>query len=211
MNEAAVTLVMRMRDEASAGLANFGQTASQSTVATSTMKTSLNSATGEMDKFGKTAESARLPASRFRYETIALGAAMSSVGGLIGKINSPAAKMVGNFLQISGAILLTVSSIAHVLPYLSSLVNSLRNVAIMQSIVKALSGPAGWLTLGAGLVAGVGAGYAISSATSKPSSSGTVINNYVQGSVVTEGQISNMNRRQIVLNQSRNAGKSGIK
>lgn len=210
-NEAAVTLVMRMRDETSANLSNFGHTASQTSMQTAALKTNLKGTGDSIDEFGDRADHARLPATRFRYETIALGAALSSVGNLIGKIDSPAAKMVSNFLQISGTAMITVSSIAHLLPYLSSLAASLRNVAIMQSIVKALSGPAGWITLGAGIVAGVGAGYAISSATSKPSSSGTVINNYVQGSVVTERQIGNMNRKQIVLNASRNAGTSGVK
>jgi hypothetical protein len=163
-----------------------------------------------IDEFGNRADHARLPASRFRYETIALGTALSSVGGLIGKIDSPAAKMISNFLQIAGTVMITVSSIAHLLPYLSSLTTSLRNVAIMQGVVKALSGPAGWLTLGAGLAVGAGTAYGISAMTSKPTSSGVTINNYVQGSVVTQNQISEMTRRQIIQKAGQNAGSSGI-
>lgn len=182
MADASVVLTMRMKDEASEGIKNFG----------------------------RTAESARIPATRFRYEMIAMGAALSSIGALISRIDSPATKMIANFLQITGAVMLTISSIAQMLPYLSSLVASLRNVAIMQSIVKALSGPAGWITLGLGLTAGAGAGYAINAATSRTTPSGVVVNNYVQGSVVTERQIAETTRRQIVESQSRNAGRSGI-
>ncbi|MFA5429850.1 MAG: hypothetical protein WC329_01670 [Candidatus Omnitrophota bacterium] len=208
-NEAAVVVVAKWKDEVSTGLKQFGEMTAQAATNTTAVGSSVKGAATEIKNYGDTTESARLPASRFRYETIALGAAMSSMGNLIGKIDSPAAKMVGNFLQIAGTVSLTVSSIIHLLPYLSSLAASLQKVAIMQAIVKALSGPAGWVTLGVGLAAGIGAGYGISNAT-KTTPSGVVVNNYVQGSVVTENQIAEMTRREIIKNQDRNSGSSGI-
>lgn len=181
-NEAAVTVVMRMRDEASQG----------------------------MQQFGKTTQQAQIEAIQFNAALTAMGSALTGVGSLIGQIDNSAAKMASTFLVTGGAILSTTSAIIQAIPYIKQLTSSLRNMAIAQALVKALSGPAGWLTLGAGAIIGGGVAYGISRTTQSPRQAGPTVNNYIQGSVVTERQVGQLSRQSIVQNQSRNAT-SGIR
>jgi hypothetical protein len=210
-NEAAVVIIAKWKDEASAGLASLGNTANETAVKTAAVGSGLKTAATNVKQFGDRTDQARLPASRFRYETIALGAALNAVGNLIGRIDSPAAKMISNFLDITGTVMLTVSSITHLLPYLSSLANSLREVAIVQTVLKALSGPAGWISLGIGAVVGGAAAYGIATVTSSNNKgSNLTVNNYIAGSVRTDKEIADITRREIIKSQNRNSGISGI-
>jgi hypothetical protein len=210
-NEAVITMVAKYRDEAAAGLTSLGQNISNVTSKTVQAGAGAKSAGGDFNGLGANIEKAREPATRFRYETIALGAALSSVGSLINHIDSPATKMISNFMEIAGSTILTVSSIAHLLPYLNSLVGSLKNVALWQTIVKALSGPAGWLMLGGGIIAGVAAGYGISQATSSSNGAGVIVNNYIAGDLTTEERLMEKTRKSIINVQGRNGNISGIK
>lgn len=181
--EAAVTVVMRMRDEASQG----------------------------MQTFGKNTQQAQIESIQLNSALTAMGSALTGVGSLLNQLDSPMAKVAATTITTAGAILSTASAITQALPYIKQLTSSLRNLAVAQAIVKALSGPAGWLTLGAGLAVGGAAAYGITR-TMQPAArpTGVTVNNYVQGSVVTERQLNNTTRRSIVLNQSRNAT-SGIR
>jgi hypothetical protein len=94
------------------------------------------------------------------------------------------------------------------LPYLRQLVTWLRSVAAAKALVNALSGPVGWI--GLGLAAGTMGAFAI--ANSRGGGGGTgqvnVVNN-IQGSIITEREVGEITRREIIKVQERNSS-SGI-
>lgn len=143
MQEAAVTIVARMRDEAS----------------------------GQMQQFGKTLETSALKAQDLRMTLMATGSALVAIGSLMNKIESPAAKMASNFFLVGGAILSSASAIMQAIPRIISLINTLRSLAVVQSIVAALSGPLGWAKLAGAVAVGVGAYAATTAAMGGYSSS----------------------------------------
>ena len=122
-SEVSTVMVLRMRDEASAQLTNFASTTEQATLA------SLN----------------------FSMTLTAVGGALTAVGALVNQIDNPTAKLAATFLMTGGAIMTTTSAIIQMVPYIRTLITSLRALAITQAIVKALSGPVGWAQLGIGL------------------------------------------------------------
>ncbi len=123
MDEAIVTIVAKMRDEASPAMKNLG-TQTQST---------------------------DMAMRDFRMSLVAVGSALTAVGSLVGKMDNPVAKMASNWLLTAGAIMSTVSAILWMIPNIQKLIAALRSMAIAQAIVKALSGPVGWAQLGIGL------------------------------------------------------------
>lgn len=165
----------------------------------------------KMNSLSNNTKTAEVNMMQFKMGLTVVGGALTSVGALINRVDSPLAKSVSTWLMTAGAIFSTTAAIVHMIPMISTLISSLKSLAIMQTIVKALSGPTGWLTLAGGVAIGATAAYGISTMTSSSKPSGVTINNYVAGSVVTERQISDMTRRQIVITQGQNAGKSGIK
>lgn len=179
-NEAGVTVVLRMRDEASA----------------------------QMEHFGETTQQAQIESLQMGVALTAMGGAFTAVGSLIGQLDSPVAKMASNFLMVGGAIMTTTSAVIMMLPYLRQLVAQLRNVAIAQAIVRALSGPAGWI--GLGIAAGAAGGIAIATRGGGGGASQVTVNNNIQGTVITERELGDITRREIIKGQERNAT-SGIK
>lgn len=146
-NEAATTIVLRMRDEASANMAQFGETTQQATMESLQLNTALT----------------------------AMGSALTAVGSLLGQMESPLAKTASTFLLTGGAILSTVAAIGTMLPYLKNLINTMRSLAIAQTIVAALSGPVGWARIGIGLGVAAAATAGIVAATGG-FSGGTTVN-----------------------------------
>lgn len=180
-NEAGVTMVLRMRDEAS----------------------------GQMEHFGDTTQQTQIEALQMNVALTAMGSAFTAVGSLIGQLDNPVAEMASNFLMVGGAIMTTTSAVIMMLPYLRQLVAQLRNVAIAQAIVRALSGPVGWI--GLGIAAGAAGGIAIATRGGGGGASQvTVVNNNIQGTVITERELGEITRREIIKGQERNAT-SGIR
>lgn len=136
-NEAIVTIIARMHDEASP----------------------------KMQTLGKTTHATATNMREFKMSLIAVGVALTSVGALIGKIDSPMAKMTSNFLLTAGAIISTASAIMWAIPQIKALITTLRGLAIAQAIVKALSGPVGWAQIGIGLGIAAVAGATIAAMT----------------------------------------------
>ena len=97
----------------------------------------------------------------------AIGGALSSVGSLMGQLDSPAAKIASKFLLTAGAIMSTASAIISIIPVVKNLITWLRELAVVKSIVQALSGPGGWATLGIGLGLAAGATAAVYGITSR--------------------------------------------
>jgi len=122
-NEAATTIVLRMQDEASVQMQTFGQVTQQAEIQSLQLNAALT----------------------------AMGGALTAVGSLLGQIDSPLAKTASTFMMTGGAILMTVSAIGTMLPYLRNLIATLRPLAIVLTIVAALSGPVGWARIGIGL------------------------------------------------------------
>lgn len=122
-SEAVINITTRMRDEASAKAKGFTESLREQ----------------------------RREAYGLRMTLVSVGGALSSVGSLLGQLDSPAAKIASRFLLTAGALMSTASAIISLIPIIRSLITWLRSLTIMQSIVQALSGPGGWVTLGAGL------------------------------------------------------------
>lgn len=136
-NEAATTIVLRMQDEAST----------------------------QMQQFGQNTQQAEIQAIQLNAALTAMGSAFTAIGSLIGQLENPLAKTASTFLMTGGAILTTVAAIGTMLPYIRQLVTSLRGLAIAQAIVAALSGPVGWARLGIGLGVAAAATAGIIAAT----------------------------------------------
>lgn len=137
-SEAVINITTRMRDEASAKAKGFTQILQEQKKVSSEVTMSLT----------------------------AVGGALTAIGSLMGQLDSPAAKMASKFILTAGAILSTSAAIIQIIPIIRSLITWLRGLAVVQSIVQALSGPAGWATLGVGLAVAAGATagvYALSS------------------------------------------------
>jgi len=181
-DEAVVTMVARMRDEgASAGLRSMGNT-----VASETMR--LND---------------------FRMTLVATGSALTAIGSLANRSNNEFLKQASTWLMVAGAMSTTTGAILHMIPMVTRLTASLRQMAVVQAILKALSGPAGWVTLGVGAAVGVGAVAAIN-ASNRSDRAGGVVNINVQGSVITERELVGKVKQGLVLNGQRNNG-TGIR
>ena len=122
-DEVSTVMVLRMRDDASTQMNNFAVTTEQATMA------SLD----------------------FQMTLTAVGGALTAVGALVNQIDDPTAKLAAPFLMTGGAMMTTASAIISMLPHIRALITWLRTLAVTQAIVRALSGPAGWAQLGAGL------------------------------------------------------------
>jgi hypothetical protein len=192
-NEAAVTLIMRMRDEASP----------------------------EMKKFAGTTQTAALESFRFNLALSAIGGALTSLGALVGKADSPAAKLASTFLITGGAIFQTTAAIIHMIPYIQQMITWLRSLAVAQALVKALQGPIGLIGVGAaigaaGAVAVVASQGSRSAGTSRPMTTSTRSSSgsskvVIENKTILDGrQIGLSTRREIILDGDRN-GTSGVK
>ena len=127
-NEAATTIVLRMQDEAST----------------------------QMQQFGLSTQQAEIQSIQLNAALTAMGSALTAVGSLLGQLDNPLAKTASTFLMTGGAILSTVAALGTMLPYIKNLITTLRTLAIAQTIIAALSGPVGWTRIGIGLgIAGV--------------------------------------------------------
>jgi len=172
-DEAAVAVVMRMRDEASADLANLGGTMAQTEMQAFQMNLALTS----------------------------IGSSLTAVGSLVNQLDNPIAKMGATFLMTAGAMMTTVSAIIQMLPYLRSLVTMLRSVAVAQAIVAALTGPVGWARIGIGLGVAAAATAGIVGMTGGFSGGGTTNVNINAGVLMADStqakQLSRMVKRNI--------------
>lgn len=132
MADVATTLVLRMQDDASAQMTDFGQSTQAATIESLQLNTALT----------------------------AMGSALTAVGSLINQIDAPAAKMAATFVMTAGAIMSTVAAIGTALPYIRQLITWLRNLSVVQAVVAALSGPVGWgrLAIGLGIAGAATAG-----------------------------------------------------
>ena len=135
-DEAAVTIVMRMRDEASAKLKTVGTTMQNTTA----------------------------QAFQFQLMMTTVGSALGAVAGLLNQLDSPMAKSAAKFFAIGSAALLMGSAIWQLRAPLVALIGWFRGLAIAKAFVLALSG-VGIPMLLAGLAIGGAAAVGITAAT----------------------------------------------
>lgn len=177
-NEAIVTIVAKMRDEASP----------------------------KMKDLAKNTKDTETNAVSTRIALVAMGSAVSMVGSLIGRIDDPMAKLVSDILMFSGAILSSVAAIVHMIPFIKSMIDQLRNLAVAQAIVKAFQGPGGWAALAIGAGVGAGAAALINRATSGGGNEGTLVNKiYLDGNQIGESS------RRYSLGKADQNNTSGVK
>lgn len=136
-DEASVTMVMRMRDEAS----------------------------GQLQTFGQTMQTQEIQALKYSVALVSVGSALSAMGSLLNQMDTPMAKISANFIMTAGAVLTTASAIIQTLPYIQKMIAALRAWAAAQAFGMALLGPVGWVPLAASLAIGGAAAAGIYAAT----------------------------------------------
>ena len=146
-DEASITIVARMRDEAS----------------------------DKMKVMGQNVQATAFNMQQFQQTLTATGGALTAVGSLMNQLGGEAGKTAAIFVTSAGAIMSTTGAIIAALPMIRSMITTLRGLAIVQALVAALAGPIGWgkLAIGLGLAAGATAGII---ALSKAGSSETPAN-----------------------------------
>lgn len=188
-NEAAVAVVVRMRDEASPKMQQFGQ---------------------NMNKASQSMQQTQVAALEMKVAVLAAAQVFSQLSSLLGQIDNPAAKAASRFLNIANYIILTGVAIQTFLPMIKSLIIQLRSLAVAKALVSAFSGPVGWIGLGVGAAAvgGVTA-LALSNRGREGGGQHITVTNNIGGSVIAEREIGEITRREIVKVRQRN-GSSGI-
>lgn len=131
-DEAGITIVARMRDEAS----------------------------DKMKVMNQNVQQVQFSQQQLQQALTATGGALTAVGSLMGMVGGEAGKTAAIFVTTAGAILSTVGAIMAALPMLKAMIASLRTMAIVQTLVAALSGPVGWgrIAIGLGIAAAATAG-----------------------------------------------------
>lgn len=142
--------------------------------------------------------------------TTMLGASFMAMGVALKGSKNELAQNVGQTLMMVGSIMTAVGSTVQFISAIAKTVDALKKLAAAEAIVKAFQGPAGWVALGVGVAVAAGAVAGINAMSKADKKSGVNITNNIQGSVVTDKQLSDTIRKQIVLTQQRNAT-SGIK
>lgn len=148
-DEASITIVARMRDEASQ----------------------------KMKVMGQNVQATAFNMQAFQQTLTATGGALTAVGSLINMVGGEAGKTAAIFVTTAGAILSTTGAIIAALPMIRSMITTLRGLAVVQAIVAALSGPVGWgkLAIGLGLAAGATAGILALSRAGQTQQTGTQV------------------------------------
>ena len=180
-DEAATTIVLKMRDEASQKMSNFGDTTQAVTLESLQLQVALT----------------------------AVGGALSALGGILGMIDNPAAKAAQTFLMFSGALFSTAAAIGTAIPVIKSLLGSLRSLAIIQTIVKALQGPVGWAQIGIGLgIAGVATAGIIAMSGGFSGGGGRTTNINIRGGPLLMDDDASMDRFSRRITESQNRDKA---
>lgn len=98
-----------------------------------------------------------------------LGATALSAGIALAQTKNSTAQAVGQMLVFSGAIMASVGSAIQLVSSVGRIVRALQELAVMQTIVNALSGPLGWIVIiaaiGAAALAFVGLSASAKAAT----------------------------------------------
>lgn len=197
-NEASTAIVARFKNEASAGMEKLG---------------------GDMERVGNKAQATSQSFNQVSNQTLQMSVAamagaqvLGQFSALLGQMDSEGAKTAARILQVGNYIITTTVAITSFLPMIKQMITQLRTLAATQAIIKALSGPAGiiGLGLGVGALAGLGVASAMGGSNQSVTERSITINNNVSGSVITERQLGDVVRREIIKSGDRN-NSSGVR
>ena len=186
-NEATLALVLKLNDQASAGMDQVSR------------KMVLNR------------QAVRDLAQGFTF----LGSSLLGVGVALSQSNNEFSKNVGQMAIFVGGLLSAVGSSIQFIFQMQRMIKVLKELAIAQTILQAFSGPKGWATLGIGLAVAGGAVYGINQFTKttgqaeRRTGQTTIINNNVQ-SVITERDLNEMSRSYVIRKGDQN-GNTGVR
>lgn len=122
-SEAVVTIVMKMRDEATKQLSNFGNNLAKN----------------------------RAALRELAMGATTVGVAFIGLGSVLKNMNNPLAQTVGGILTLVGGTLAFIGTAGMFISAIGKIVNALRSLAIVSTVTKALMGPVGWAQIGIGL------------------------------------------------------------
>jgi hypothetical protein len=126
-------------------------------------------------KIAKTTRTSNFQLTQMRMGVMAMGTALTATGSLLNRLDNQFAKTTGNALMFAGATITTISGVMQMIAYLPKLTGELKKLAIMQGVVSALSGPAGWGKLAIGGLIGAGTVGAIMGVSKLSSSSNSSV------------------------------------
>ncbi len=143
-----------------------------------------------------------------------LGSAMLGMSIAMRNSNNAALQGASNMLGMVGGIMTAVGSAAHFVSAIAKMTSALQKFNIAQAIANALSGPLGWAKLAVGIGVAGAAAYGITKMVGGMGGGGqgstTVVNQYVQGSVVTQRELTDEMHGGLLIKQSRSAS-TGIR
>ncbi len=139
-----------------------------------------------------------------------LGMSFASMGIMLKAANDPLGKTITNTLLMTGSIMTAIGTSVQFVSAIVKVVDALKKLAVMEAIVQAFKGPAGWAVLGVSAAVAAGSVAGITAMAKSEKKADITINNHIQGSVLTDKQIADTIRKEIVKTQQRNQT-SGIK
>ena len=154
-DEAAVTIVLRMQDEASAKMQDFGSSMGNAQAEATGFQAGLATVDTQLVSVGSTTQATTAQTINLSLAMTAMGTALVGIGSLLNQIDNPTAKMAANFFLISGAILSSASAIKAVIPLVQQLTGVLLAQAAVRSFLAALSGIGIARIIGAVAITGV--------------------------------------------------------
>jgi len=213
MNETNMTVLLQMRDQASPQIQAFGQTTKQTMA---DIRRQNQATIDNMQGVG-----AQIVANKEAYAELSagvryMGTTFLALGVAMQSSNNEMIKSMGNTVMMAGAIMTVVGSAAGFVDAIGKMVKALRALQIQRMLTQAFSGPAGWITLGAGAAVAGGVLYATSrqegSAPARPTGTNNniTVNQTVNGSVVTERQLTT-NVQEGLLRKQQQSYSTGIR
>jgi hypothetical protein len=145
--------------------------------------------------------------------TAYLSSMMMSMGVAMSATSNSTAKAFGNMLMMLGGIGNSITMAARFVSAMGRMTHALQQFNMAQLIANLLSGPAGWakVLIGGALIGGAAYGISkVMSGGSGATTSTTVVNNHIAGSVVTEQQVIDITHQGLLKKGTQN-NTTGIK
>ncbi len=137
-----------------------------------------------------------------------LGSSFLAMSIAMKNSNNAALQGTGNLLGMVGGIMMAVGYATHFVSALAKMTSALQKFNIAQMISNMLMGPMGWLKMALGIGVIGAAAYGISriagGGVGERGGSTTIIHQYVQGSVVTQRELTDEIHGGLLIKKERN-------